>query len=101
MGFFQSIWSNFSSTIRTVGANINRFLPAVLGGIYKVSKFIENNGVVDAIKVPAGIVANLAGTALQLHKHFNPNHPYYNSGDNSPFVPTTENAQTVEQSPSV
>lgn len=98
MGFFDSIWSNFTSTIRTVGANINRYLPAVLGGIYKVSKFVENNGIVDAIKAPAGLVAGLAESAIKLHRHFQPNHPYYQAGGGGEaFVPTVDNAPTTEQ----
>lgn len=95
MGFFQSIWSNFKNTIQTVGSSINRYLPYVLNGIQKVSKFLENNGVVDAIKVPSGMVAGLAEQALKLHQYFDPSHPYY--GAERAFVPTVDDQPSVDQ----
>lgn len=94
MGFFDSVWSNFSNTIKRVGGTINRYLPYVLGGIHKVSKFIENNGIVDAIKAPAGLVAGLAEKAIDLHKYFNPQHPYYNQ--EGAFVPSVDEPQNVD-----
>lgn len=100
MGFFDSIWSGFNNTIRTVGANINRYLPAVLGGVYKVSKFLENNGIVDFIKQPSALVASLAEKAIDLHRYFQPNHPYYQEGGGG-FVPTVDDAPTTEQPPAV
>ena len=95
MGFFDSVWSNFKNTIKTVGSNINRYLPYVLGGVYKVSKFLENNGIVDAIKVPSGMVSGLAQQALQLHQYFDQSHPYY--GAEQPFVPTVNDQPSVDQ----
>lgn len=95
MGFFDSVWSNFKNTIKTVGSNINRYLPYVLGGIHKVSKFLENNGIVDAIKVPSGMVAGLAEQALKLHQYFDPSHPYY--GAERAFVPTVDDQPSVDQ----
>lgn len=97
MGFYNSIWSNFKNTIKTVGSNINRYLPYVLGGIYKVSKFLENNGIVDAIKVPSGMIANLSQQALKLHQYFDPSHPYYGAEPNGAFVPTVDDQPSVDQ----
>lgn len=92
---YDGIWSNFKNTIKTVGSNINRYLPYVLGGIHKVSKFLENNGIVDAIKYPSGIIANLSEQALKLHQYFDPQHPYY--GAEQAFVPSVDDKPSVDQ----
>jgi len=88
MGFFDSVWSNFKNTIKTVGSSVNRYLPYVLGGVYKVSKFLENQGIVDAVKAPASLVAGLAESAIKLHQYFDPSNPYYAQQNEQAFIPS-------------
>lgn len=99
MGFFDSVASNFFNTIRTVGSNINKYIPAALFGIKSVAKWVQNNIPFEAVKQPASIIHDLGDSALRLHRYFNPNHPFYKDRE-EPFIPSVNEPQSVD-SPSV
>lgn len=84
--WFKNLWTNFSNTIKTVGATINKHLPYILSGVKNVAHFVEQNVPFDAISKPAGLVKSLAESAQELHKYFNPTHPLYNQEE--PFIPS-------------
>lgn len=100
MGFFDGVFSNFMTTIRTVGSSINKYLPAALFGIKSVAKWVQNNGVLDAITKPAGIIHDLGDAALRFHRYLDPNHEFYKDRD-EPFVPNVNEPESVDTQPTV